>query len=88
MLIKGEENILWKGKPLYFAKTSGTTSEQNPFYKESMPYHIEALEMPFYCTYMKQVKADLWTEKMIFLQGSPAPGRKESIWWIVRNCSF
>ena len=24
--VKGEENILWKGKPLYFAKTSGTTS--------------------------------------------------------------
>src|SRR5690606_27520641 len=23
---KGESNVLWKGKPLYFAKTSGTTS--------------------------------------------------------------
>ena len=25
-VVKGEENVLWKGKPLYFAKTSGTTS--------------------------------------------------------------
>ena len=25
-VVKGEENILWPGKPLYFAKTSGTTS--------------------------------------------------------------
>ena len=23
---KGESNVLWKGKPLFFAKTSGTTS--------------------------------------------------------------
>ena len=23
---EGEENVLWKGKPIYFAKTSGTTS--------------------------------------------------------------
>ena len=40
----GEKNILWKGKPLYFAKTSGTTSGAKyiPLTKESMPYHIEA----------------------------------------------
>lgn len=25
-IIKGQENILWRGKPIYFAKTSGTTS--------------------------------------------------------------
>jgi len=25
-VVKGEENIIWKGKPIYFAKTSGTTS--------------------------------------------------------------
>ena len=30
-VVKGEENIFWKGKPLYFAKTSGTTSEPNTF---------------------------------------------------------
>jgi acyl-coenzyme A synthetase/AMP-(fatty) acid ligase len=56
-VVNGEENILWKGKPLYFAKTSGTTSGAKyiPLSKESMPYHIEA-KMQFYYTYMKQVR--------------------------------
>ena len=40
----GENDILWPGKPLYFAKTSGTTSGAKyiPLTKESLPYHIEA----------------------------------------------
>ena len=44
LVVKGEENILWPGKPLYFAKTSGTTSGAKyiPLTAESMPYHIEA----------------------------------------------
>ena len=39
-VVKGEENILWKGKPLYFAKTSGTTSGAKyiPLTKASMPW--------------------------------------------------
>ncbi|MCB0381736.1 MAG: GH3 auxin-responsive promoter family protein, partial [Psychroserpens sp.] len=43
-VVAGEENILWKGKPLYFAKTSGTTSGAKyiPITKESMPTHVEA----------------------------------------------
>src|SRR5699024_6074897 len=43
-MVAGEENILWPGKPLYFAKTSGTTSGAKyiPLTKESMPFHIEA----------------------------------------------
>ena len=41
--VTGEENILWKGRPLYFAKTSGTTSGAKyiPITKESMPTHVE-----------------------------------------------
>ena len=43
-VVHGEENILWKGKPLYFAKTSGTTSGAKyiPLTKESLPFHIQA----------------------------------------------
>ena len=39
--LEGEANILWPGKPLYFCKTSGTTSGEKyiPISKESMPYH-------------------------------------------------
>src|SRR5947208_742344 len=39
---KGEADILWKGKPIYFAKTSGTTSgiKYIPITKESISNHI------------------------------------------------
>ena len=44
MIISGEPNILWPGKPLYYAKTSGTTSgvKYIPLTKDSMPTHITA----------------------------------------------
>ena len=42
MVVAGQEDILWKGKPLYFAKTSGTTSgvKYIPISKESIGFHI------------------------------------------------
>lgn len=42
--VAGNQDILWTGKPLYFAKTSGTTSGTKyiPITKASMPHHIEA----------------------------------------------
>jgi hypothetical protein len=53
-VVKGAENTL-KGKPLYFAKTSGTTSGAKyiPLTKESMPYHIEAARNAIYIISMK-----------------------------------
>lgn len=43
-VVAGEANVLWPGKPLYFAKTSGTTSgvKYIPISKQSMPEHIKA----------------------------------------------
>ena len=43
-VVAGEPNIMWKGKPEYFAKTSGTTSGAKyiPISKESMPEHLKA----------------------------------------------
>jgi len=43
-VVAGQEDILWQGKPLYFAKTSGTTSGSKyiPITKESMPSHVES----------------------------------------------
>lgn len=43
-VVAGESDILWKNKPQYFAKTSGTTSgvKYIPISKESMPEHIKA----------------------------------------------
>lgn len=72
-ILNGEENVLWKGKPLYFAKTSGTTSGTKyiPISKESMPTHIQAArDAVFLCAHNTQ-NADFMLGKMMFLSGSP-----------------
>ena len=80
-VVKGEENILWKGKPLYFAKTSGTTSGAKyiPLTKESMPYHIEAARDAILHYIHETGKANFVDGKMIFLQGSPILEKKNGI---------
>jgi len=80
-VVKGEANILWKGKPLYFAKTSGTTSGAKfiPLTKESMPYHIEAARNAILHYINETGKADFVDGKMIFLQGSPILTEKYGI---------
>ena len=80
-VVKGEENILWKGKPLYFAKTSGTTSGAKyiPLTKESMPFHIQAARNAILHYIHETGKADFVDGKMIFLQGSPVLEEKNGI---------
>lgn len=76
-----EENVLWRGKPLYFAKTSGTTSGAKyiPLTKESIPYHIQAARDAILCYIAQTGKADFVSGKMIFLQGSPILEKKNGI---------
>ncbi|TBX71215.1 GH3 auxin-responsive promoter family protein [Flavobacterium silvisoli] len=80
-VVKGEENILWKGKPIYFAKTSGTTSGAKyiPLTAASMPYHIEAARNAILSYIHETGKADFVDGKMIFLQGSPVLEEKNGI---------
>lgn len=80
-VVKGEENILWKGKPIYFAKTSGTTSGAKyiPLTKESMPFHIEAARNAILSYIHETGKTDFVDGKMIFLQGSPILEEKNGI---------
>ena len=80
-VVQGEENVLWKGKPLYFAKTSGTTSGAKyiPLTKESMPFHIEAARNAILHYIHETGNADFVTGKMIFLQGSPILVEKNGI---------
>jgi phenylacetate-coenzyme A ligase PaaK-like adenylate-forming protein len=80
-VVNGEENVLWKGKPLYFAKTSGTTSGAKyiPLTKESMPYHIEAARNAILHYIHETGIADFVDGKMIFLQGSPILEEKYGI---------
>ncbi len=80
-VVQGHENVLWKGKPIYFAKTSGTTSGAKyiPLTKESMPFHIKAARNAI-LSYIHETKnADFVNGKMIFLQGSPILESKNGI---------
>ncbi|WP_293891814.1 GH3 auxin-responsive promoter family protein [Flavobacterium sp.] len=80
-VVKGEEDILWKGKPIYFAKTSGTTSGAKyiPLTKESMPFHIEAARNAILNYIHETGKTAFVDGKMIFLQGSPILEEKNGI---------
>ncbi len=72
-IINGEYNILWKGRPIYFAKTSGTTSGTKyiPISKESMPYHIMGAKHALLHYIHETGNSDFVDGKMIFLQGDP-----------------
>lgn len=72
-VVEGEPDILWPGKPLYFAKTSGTTSGAKyiPLTKDSMPSHIEAARNALLCYIHETGNSRFVDGKMIFLQGSP-----------------
>jgi len=70
---EGKHNILWKGRPIYFAKTSGTTSgiKYIPITKDSIPNHINTARNALLC-YMAETGNTRFSDgKMIFLSGSP-----------------
>ena len=77
----GEENILWKGKPIYFCKTSGTTSGTKyiPISKESISNHIDCARNALLCYINESGNTDFINGKMIFLQGSPTLNEENGI---------
>ena len=80
-VVEGKADVLWPGKPLYFAKTSGTTSGAKyiPLTKESMPTHINGARNAILNYIAETGKADFVDGKMIFLQGSPKLDSKNGI---------
>ncbi len=78
---EGEKDVLWPGKPLYFAKTSGTTSgvKYIPISKESMPQHIRGARNALLCYIHETGKTGFVNGKMIFLQGSPLIKKENGI---------
>jgi len=80
-VVDGEEDVLWKGKPLYFAKTSGTTSGAKyiPLTKDSMPTHVNAARNAILMYIHETGNADFVNGKMIFLQGSPVLQEKNGV---------
>ncbi|HET9056256.1 MAG TPA: GH3 auxin-responsive promoter family protein [Chitinophagaceae bacterium] len=69
----GGHNVLWKGRPIYFAKTSGTTSgiKYIPISKESISNHINTARNALLCYIAETGNAAFTNRKMIFLSGSP-----------------
>ena len=61
-MVAGEEDILWKDKPIYFAI---------PITKESMPSHVEAARNAILMYIHETGNSKFVNGKMIFLQGSP-----------------
>ena len=80
-VVAGQADVLWPGKPIYFAKTSGTTSGTKyiPLTKASMPTHVEAAKNALLCYIAATGDASFVDGKMIFLQGSPILEQKNGI---------
>ena len=80
-VVHGDANVLWPGKPVYLAKTSGTTSgvKYIPISKESMPEHIKAARNALLNYIYETGKTDFIDGSMIFLQGSPVLVEKNGI---------
>ncbi|QKZ11424.1 GH3 auxin-responsive promoter family protein [Spirosoma sp. KUDC1026] len=80
-ILAGDENVLWKGKPLYFAKTSGTTSGTKyiPITRDSIPNHINSARDAL-LNYIHQTgNSGFLDKKLIFLSGSPELTQKTGI---------
>ena len=80
-MVDGVSDVLWPGKPLYLAKTSGTTSgvKYIPLTKASIPNHINSARNALLMYVHETRNTDFISGKMIFLQGSPVLGEKNGI---------
>lgn len=69
----GAQNVLWKGRPIYFAKTSGTTSGAKyiPITTDSISNHINGARDALLCYMSESGNTAFADGKMIFLSGSP-----------------
>lgn len=72
-IIEGRHNVLWKGRPLYFAKTSGTTSgvKYIPITKDSVSNHFGTARNAALCYAAETGNTSFFDGKLIFLSGSP-----------------
>ena len=80
-ILKGKPDILWPGKPEYFAKTSGTTSGTKyiPITKDSVPNHINSARNALLSYVHETGNASFLDGGLIFLSGSPELDEKAGI---------
>ena len=81
MIISGKQNILWPGRPLYFAKSSGTTSgvKYIPITKDAIHQHIRAAREALLNYIYFTNNSSIVNGKHIFIQGSPLLEDKNGI---------
>lgn len=74
---EGQEGVLWPGRPIYFAKTSGTTSGAKyiPISSDSISNHIHTARNALLGYIAETGNADFASGNMIFLSGSPTLDR-------------
>jgi hypothetical protein len=72
-IVKGKKDVLWPGKPIYFCKTSGTTSGTKfiPITQASIPNHIHSARNALLQYIHQTGNARFLSGKLIFLSGSP-----------------
>lgn len=80
-ILEGKKDVLWPGKPIYFAKTSGTTSGAKyiPITDKSIKNQVEASRNAILNYIHETGNANFVNGKMIFLQGSPVLTEKKGI---------
>lgn len=80
-VVAGRPDILWKGKPAYFAKTSGTTSGTKyiPVTRESIPNHINSARNALLMYVHETGRSEFLDKKLMFLSGSPEMDTKNGI---------
>lgn len=80
-ILAGNDDVLWKGKPLYFAKTSGTTSGTKyiPITQDSIPNHINSARDALLNYINETGNSAFLDKKLIFLSGSPELTQKAGI---------
>jgi len=80
-ILNGESDVLWPGKPAYFAKTSGTTSGTKyiPITKDSIPNHINSARNALLSYVHETGHGRFLDGKLIFLSGAPTLDQKAGI---------
>ena len=80
-IIDGQTDVIWPGKPLYFAKTSGTTSgvKYIPISKDSISNHINSARNALLNYVHETGKSAFLDKKLIFLSGSPVLDTKGNV---------
>lgn len=79
--LSGERDVLWKGRPEYFCKTSGTTSGTKyiPMSQHGIQAQVRAARSAL-LSYIHETGNSAFSDgKMIFLQGSPELSEKSGM---------